>query len=120
MTLVRGIRPRGLLQRNGEFGQDADVATTSNIATHGHAASLRLRGGILLWLISWIPLALIFGVTGTFRYVIWGFQFAIGAAGLALAGSVFVATVKAVGWKHAPAAVWHAVLRGEAATTSPA
>ena len=96
------------------------MPATSDIATHGHAASLRLRGGIALWLASWIPLALIFGVTGTARYVIWGFQFAIGAAGLALAGSVFVATVKAVGWKRAPAVVWHAVLRGDAATTSPA
>ena len=91
-----------------DFGQD------------GNAAALRLRGGIALWLASWIPIPLILGVTGPARYVIWGLQFAIGAAGLALAGSVFVATVKAVGWKRAPAAVLHALLRGEGATTSPA
>ena len=96
------------------------MATTSDIPKHGHAAALRLRGGIALWLASWIPIPLILGVTGPARYVIWGLQFAIGAAGLALAGSVFVATVKAVGWKRAPAAVLHALLRGEGATTSPA
>ena len=96
------------------------MATTSDIPKHGRTASLRLRGGIALWLASWIPLPLILGITGPARYVIWGLQFAIGVAGLALAGSVFVTTVKSVGWKHAPAVLWHAVLRGDAATTSPA
>ena len=96
------------------------MAATRDIPKHGHAASLRLRGGIALWLASWIPLPLILGITGPARYVIWGLQFAIGAAGLALAGSVFVAAVKAVGWKRAPSVLWHALLRGDAATTSPA
>ena len=58
------------------------MGATSDMPKHGHAASLRLRGGIALWLASWIPLPLILGITGPARYVIWGLQFAIGQPAL--------------------------------------
>ena len=76
-------------------------------------ASLRLRLGIALWLLSWVPFPVILGISGTARLVIWGVQFAVGAVGLALAGSAFLEAARQVGWKRAPAVLWQALLQGE-------
>ena len=73
---------------------------------------MRLRVGILLWLLSWVPYGLIFGVTDVWLTVIWTVQILLGLIGLALAGSEFAQAVKAKGWKGAPRVAWHALLHG--------
>jgi hypothetical protein len=72
--------------------------------------ALRLRAGVILWLLSWTPIPVIFGISGVARTIVWGMQALIGIFGLALAGSSFAATVKQVGWKHAPRVVWHVLI----------
>ena len=76
-------------------------------------AATRLRLGIVLWLLSWAPIPMMFGLTGQARYAIWGVQIAIGVIGLALAGSAFFQAVKGLGWKRAPGALGRALLHGD-------
>jgi hypothetical protein len=83
-----------------------------------HAA--RLRGGILLWLLSWAPIPLVLGIPAPLRYVIWGVQFVIGAIGLVLAGSAFFDAVKGVGWRRAPGVLWRGLLHGDGEAAIPA
>jgi len=73
---------------------------------------MRLRVGIILWLLSWVPYGLIFGVTDGWLTVIWTVQILLGLIGLALAGSEFAQAVKAKGWKGAPRVAWNALLHG--------
>lgn len=73
---------------------------------------MRLRVGIILWLLSWVPYGLIFGVTDVWLTVIWTVQILLGLIGLALAGSEFAQAVKTKGWKGAPRVAWHALLHG--------
>ena len=72
---------------------------------------MRLRLGVLIWLVSWIPLGVIFGIRHPWLEVVWGIQITLGLVGLALAGSAFAAAVKMSGWRRAPAVAWQG-LRG--------
>ena len=83
-------------------------------------AAARLRLGISLWLLSWIPIPILLGISGTGRYVIWGIQIGVGLIGLALAGSAFFEAVKQLGWKRAPAALGRALLHGDEKQVTPA
>lgn len=87
---------------------------------HRRLAAARLRLGIALWLVSWLPIPLVLGITGKGRYVIWAVQIVIGATGLVLAGSAFVDAVKRLGWKRAPRALGRALIHGEEETALPA
>jgi hypothetical protein len=73
---------------------------------------VRLRVGIILWLLSWVPYGLIFGVTGGWLTVIWIIQILLGLIGLALAGTEFAQAVKTKGWKGAPKVAWRALIHG--------
>lgn len=73
---------------------------------------MRLRIGILLWALSWVPYGLILGLEGAWFTVAWAFEIALGLIGIALAGSEFATAVKANGWKGAPRVAWHAALHG--------
>jgi len=75
---------------------------------------VRLRVGVLLWILSWIPFAALVHASGPQRAVIWTVQVVIGLLGLAVAGSVFAGTVKEVGWRHAPGVAWRSLLHGDA------
>ncbi len=79
---------------------------------------MRLRLGVLLWLASWIPVGVIFGVRAPALQVVWGVQVAIGIAGLALAGTEFAGAVKTSGWRRAPGVAWHG-LRGAKPAQDP-
>jgi hypothetical protein len=83
-------------------------------------AGARLRLGIALWLLSWVPIPILLGISGRGRYLIWGVQILIGLIGLAVAGSAFVEAVKRVGWRSAPGVLWRALLHGDERATSPA
>jgi hypothetical protein len=81
---------------------------------------VRLRIGVVLWLLSWIPFAILVGATGSARLLIWTVQVIVGIVGLAIAGTVFAATVRSVGWRHAPPVVWRSLIHGDGAIPPPA
>ncbi|GHJ48321.1 hypothetical protein Cs7R123_56630 [Catellatospora sp. TT07R-123] len=76
---------------------------------------LRLRAGIGLVIVSWLPIAQVViwaaGLSGDTaeqtRLGIWAAQFLIGFVGLALAGVAAKAAVKAAGWRGLPRTLWH-------------
>jgi hypothetical protein len=76
--------------------------------------SLRLRVGIVLWGVSWLPVAELVGATRSARLAIWGLQIIVGLVGIALAGSTFVGAVKGVGWRRAPGVLWRGLVHGDA------
>jgi hypothetical protein len=80
---------------------------------------MRLRVGIALWLLSWVPFAVLLGATGTARLLIWGVQIVVGIIGVALAGTAFAAAVKLAGWRHAPAVAWSSFAHGTDAGARP-
>ena len=73
---------------------------------------VKLRIGIVLWLLSWVPYALILGLSGAWYTVAWAVEITLGIVGLALAGTEFAQAVKTRGWKGAPQVAWHALLHG--------
>jgi hypothetical protein len=76
---------------------------------------VKLRVGILLWLLSWVPYGLIFGLSGAALAAAWTFEFLLGITGLALAGTEFAQAVKERGWKNAPKVAWRTLLHGDGA-----
>jgi len=87
----------------------------------------RLRLGVLLVVLSWLPIAqLVISVAshnGTLtsdesadrvRLVIWGVQILVGLVGVWLAGRPAVEIVRSAGWKRAPANLWR-LFRGREA-----
>jgi hypothetical protein len=74
---------------------------------------VKLRIGIVLWVASWIPYAIIFGFTGVMVPLTWAFEITIGIIGVALAGSEFGQAVKANGWRGAPRTAWNAFVHGQ-------
>ena len=73
---------------------------------------MRLRVGIVLWLLSWVPYGLILGMTGAWLTAAWTFEILLGLIGLAIAGTEFANAVKERGWRGAPAVAWHALVHG--------
>jgi len=79
---------------------------------------MRLRLGIGMWMMSWVPYGLILGLTGAWLTAAWAVEILLGVAGLAIAGSEFAQAVKARGWKGAPAVAWRAMLHGQGITAA--
>ncbi len=73
---------------------------------------MKLRVGVVLWILSWIPYGVILGLDGKALTLAWAVEILLGIVGLALAGTEFAQAVKAKGWKHAPGVAWHALLHG--------
>ena len=73
---------------------------------------MKLRLGVVLWLLSWIPYGIILGLDGAALTAAWTIEILLGIVGLALAGTEFAQAVKAKGWKRAPAVAWHALVHG--------
>ncbi len=91
----------------------------------------RLRAGILLVLISWLPIAQLLlyvahnnskltssQASDKFRTVVWGIQIIIGLIGVGLAGRVALDEAKKEGWKRTPALLWKLFWQGKQ-TESP-
>ena len=74
---------------------------------------VRLRLGIGLWLLSWVPYGLILGLSGAWLTAAWAIEILLGIAGLAIAGAEFAQAAKDRGWKGAPAVVWRAMVHGQ-------
>jgi hypothetical protein len=75
---------------------------------------MRIRIGVLLILISWLPIAqVLIWASGAssdqadrVRLVTWSIQILIGLVGVAVAGRETVRLAKSVGWRRLPRAVW--------------
>jgi len=74
---------------------------------------VKLRLGITLWILSWVPYGLILGLSGGWLTAAWTVEILLGISGLAIAGTEFAQAVKDSGWKGAPAIAWHAMLHGK-------
>jgi hypothetical protein len=73
---------------------------------------VKLRIGIILWALSWVPYGLILGLDGVALTAAWAFEITLGIVGIALAGTEFAQAVKAEGWKGAPKVAWRSLLHG--------
>ena len=74
---------------------------------------MKLRIGVVLWLLSWVPYGIILGLSGVWLSLSWAFEIALGVAGLALAGTEFAQAVKQRGWRGAPRVAWGALVHGK-------
>ncbi len=74
---------------------------------------MKLRLGITLWLLSWVPYGVIFGLSGMALTLAWTVEILLGITGLAIAGTQFAQAVKDRGWKGAPVVAWHAMVQGQ-------
>jgi hypothetical protein len=74
---------------------------------------MKLRLGITLWLLSWVPYGLILGLSGIGLTMAWTGEVLLGITGLAITGTEFAQAVKDRGWKGAPAVAWHAMIHGQ-------
>ena len=83
-------------------------------------ADVKLRLGVVLWLLSWIPYGIILGLDAAWLTVSLTVEVLLGMAGLALAGTQFAQAVKQQGWKHAPGVAWHALVHGTDVAEQPA
>ncbi|MBV1855104.1 hypothetical protein [Catellatospora tritici] len=84
---------------------------------------VRLRAGIGLVILSWLPIAQVViwttglsgGTAEEFRLSVWVVQVLIGFVGLALAGVAAKAAVKAAGWRRLPRTLWRMFWTGRLA-----
>lgn len=79
---------------------------------------VKLRLGIALWILSWVPYGLILDLSGAWLTLAWAVEIAMGIVGLALSGTEFARAVKDRGWRGAPAVAWRAMLRGKNVDTA--
>jgi len=73
---------------------------------------MKLRIGVALWILSWIPYGIVLGLDGAWLTLSWLFEITLGVVGIALAGTEFGQAVKECGWKRAPRVAWHALVHG--------
>ncbi len=74
---------------------------------------MKIRVGVTLWILSWVPYGLVLGLSGTSLTIAWTVEILLGITGLAIAGTEFAQAVKDRGWKGAPAIAWRSLLHGE-------
>ena len=79
---------------------------------------VKLRIGVVLWLLSWIPYGIILGLDDLALTLAWTFEITLGLVGIALAGSEFAQAIKAKGWKGAPRVAWDALIHGKDVTAA--
>ncbi len=90
----------------------------------------RLRLGIILVVISWLPFAQVglyiahnnnqltsTDASNEFRATVWGIQVLIGLIGVGLAGRVALDQAKKEGWKRTPAMLWKLFWQGKPVDT---
>jgi hypothetical protein len=94
---------------------DDDGATLAPANADG---AVRIRVGVVLILVSWLPIAWLISASSELRAVIWGVQIVIGLIGVAIAGRETIRIAKSKGWRNSPRAVW-ALLRSPNTTVDP-
>jgi hypothetical protein len=93
-----------------------------------HHPAFRLRIGVALFVVSWLPIAQLWiwignlqgDDAGEVRGVIWSIQTVIGIIGLILAGAAAKGVVKHVGWRRLPKALWTMLRSGHVPESVPA
>ena len=88
--------------------------------------ALQIRVGVLLVVLSWMPVAQTIIWLGSFsssqakelRAAIWGVQVVMGLVGVVIAGRETIQIAKSVGWRRSPAVVW-GLLRSPNAPIAP-
>src|SRR3954447_11405789 len=78
-----------------------------------HGALVRLRAGVAMWFLSWVPYGIILGLTGVWLTLAWTFEVLLGIVGIALAGTEFGRAAKENGWRGAPRVAWHTLIHGQ-------
>jgi hypothetical protein len=73
---------------------------------------VRLRLGVSLWILSWIPYGVLLGLHGHWRTLAWILEGLLGVVGLAIAGQEFARAIKRSGWRGAPAVAYRTLLHG--------
>ena len=73
---------------------------------------MRLRLGVVLWALSWVPYGIILGLGGAWLTLAWTVEILLGLAGIVVAGPEFAKAVKSRGWRGAPGVAWHALVQG--------
>ena len=84
--------------------------------------ALRIRLGVGLVILSWMPFAQVaiwlMNLSGSaadeLREAVWGVQWLVGIAGIAIAGKETIAVAKQVGWRKVPRALWTLFLHPDA------
>ena len=79
---------------------------------------MRLRVGVVMWFLSWVPYGIILGLDGAALTMAWTFEVLLGVVGLSLAGTELAQAVKQTSWKRAPAVMWHALIHGRDVSAS--
>jgi hypothetical protein len=74
---------------------------------------MKLRVGVVLWLLSWVPYGILLGLSGVWLTLSWAFEIGLGVTGIALAGTEFAQAVKQRGWRGAPRVAWSALKHGQ-------
>jgi hypothetical protein len=85
--------------------------------------ALRVRLGLGLFIVSWLPIAQIViavlglhdGTTTTVRATIWAVQWIIGIVGLLIAGKAVATVVRRSGWRRTPRLMWRMLRTGRVA-----
>jgi hypothetical protein len=80
---------------------------------------LKLRLGVILIIISWLPFAQVLvyiahnnnqltseDAASELRLAVWGIQILVGLIGLWLVGELAIKEVKEAGWRHTPRRLW--------------
>ncbi len=102
--------------RDRSFDPPATVSLPDDRFCHDQFVKLRL--GIALWLLSWVPYGLILGLSGVQFTIAWTVEILLGIAGLAIAGSEFARAIKGRGWRGALSTVWQSLLHGKSIEVS--
>jgi hypothetical protein len=95
--------------------------SSENATSTGRAAALRLRIGIGMFVLSWMPFPQLYislhhlqgSAADEARLIGWAIEWTVGILGLLLAGSAAKIAVSRVGWRHLPKALWHMLRTGQ-------
>ena len=90
-------------------------------------SSFRIRLGIGLVVLSWVPFAQVVIAVGSMsesrahdvRLAIWSVQVVVGLVGVAIAGKPTVDIVEQVGWRRAPRVIWNLLWHADTRLTTP-
>ncbi|HEY2812138.1 MAG TPA: hypothetical protein VGJ03_01610 [Acidimicrobiales bacterium] len=80
---------------------------------------MRLRVGVVLWLLSWVPYGILLGLSGDALAAAWAFEITLGIVGLFVAGSVFASSIKTIGWRRTPSVAWTSFRSGRPPVAAP-
>jgi hypothetical protein len=105
---------------NGSVRRHAVPAGERAPAAGAGSGPLRLRIGLLLVVLSWLPVAQLViwlaGLSGErageVRIAVWSGQILVGFVGVAVAGAAAATVVRSVGWRRAPGALWRMLCSG--------